>query len=144
MTSKWSLLIIRASAALSDSLCGPLEEGVSAETLVQLHNILWNFSSIWTVIFAGMDATWMHQSALSSHVTDHVMGWGIERGLRSRAVRMENKVLLAHSVSACPLLAGSSREKPLPIHANEGENGKMNLEIKQFTPFYPLPLFSLK
>jgi len=45
------------------------------------------------------------------------MGWGIERGLGSRAVRMESKILLAQSVSACLLLAGSSREKPLPIHA---------------------------
>lgn len=94
------------------------------------------------MIFAGMDATWMHQSALLSHVTDQVMGWGIERSLGSRAVRTENKALLAQSVSACRLLAGSRREKPLPIHAYEGENRKMNLEIKQFTPFYLLPLLS--
>lgn len=59
-------------------------------------------------------------SALLSHVTDHAVGQGTERGLGCRAVKTENKPLLgccaaAQPVSDCPLQVGSSREKPLSI-----------------------------
>lgn len=140
-TSKWSLLSIRASTALSDSLCGPSEEGIFAETLVQLHNILGNFNSIWTMIFL---QEWMQLACtgLCSIKSCHWSCDGLGNRKRPRKQGCEDgEQDPACTVCLCLPTPGRQQQGEASPHtcisAAEGENGKMNLESSQFTPFSP-------